>query len=462
MTASRILIVDDEPDIRKDLVRWLDDAGYRTEQAANAEEAETALLRNSNFNVILLDLRLPDIDGFTLLKKLHREYPDICIIVLTGFEKEYPPDKARAAGAFDFFPKPIHFESLILRIKTAINQFKEKREKDYQNEEAKRQFQIENIIGNSPAMLRVFDVIQRVAETNETVLIQGENGTGKDLIAGAIHYKSLRRNKPFIVSDCAALPENLAETELFGHEKGAFTGATSRKLGKFERADMTTLFVNEIGELSPQLQMKFLRFLQDKTFERVGGMEPIEVDVRIIVATNKNLPEAIKQERFREDLFHRISRVVITVPPLRERRSDILPLVNHFIKTNNRLNGKSIEGISRPALALLENYHFPGNVRELENLIASAMLFEDGKMIQPETLRIRLMPPVPNTPTDFKGMKYRAAKKIFERQYFTLLLEQTNGKISPAARLAGLDRSHFRSKLKDLGIITGHEPEDET
>jgi DNA-binding NtrC family response regulator len=460
MTASKILIVDDDADIRGQLVRWLEDAGYRAEQAATAKEAQAAL-RKSNFNVILLDMVLPDTDGLTLLEKFHQEYSDICIIILTAFGNEDSPAKARAAGAFDFFPKPIHFESVIHRIDTAVNQFREQRESYYQQEEAKRQFQFENIIGKSAAMLRIFETIQKVAATNETVLIQGENGTGKDRLAGAIHYNSLRRSKPLIVADCAALPENLAESELFGHEKGAFTGAASRKIGKFERADLTTLFVNEIGDLSLPLQMKFLRFLQEKTFERVGGNEPIEVDVRIIAATNKNLSEAIKEGSFREDLFHRLSRVVITVPPLRERREDIPLLINHFIKKYNRLNGKFIEGISKPALALLENYRFPGNVRELENLIANAMLFEDGKMIQPEPIRMRLMPPVSNTPTDFKGMNYRDAKKIFERQYFTQLLEQTNGKISPAARLAGLDRSHFRTKLNNLGMRNASEPDDE-
>ncbi len=451
MMFSKILIVDDEQSMREQLARWLSHEGYKTEQAANAKEA-LALVRKTNFDVILLDLKLPDMDGFALLEKLHKEYPDICVIILTAFGTEDSPDKARAAGAFDFFPKPIHFESLILRIDTAIRQFRVQRENYYQREEVKRTFQFENIVGKSEAMRRVLDLIQKVAETEETVLIQGESGTGKELVAGAIHYNSLRRQNPLIIADCAGLSETLAESELFGHEKGAFTGAHARKIGKFERADQTTLFVDEIGELSPQLQIKFLRFLQERTFERLGGTERIEVDARIISATNANLLEVISQNRFRQDLFHRLNRVLINVPPLRERRGDIPLLVKHFIKKYNRSNAKSIRDISAPALDLLENYHFPGNVRELENIIANAILLEDGEVIKPETIRLRLAPPTAEFQPDYRSLTYKDAKIIFEKAYLTQLLEQTNGNISRAARLADWDRSHLRNKMKELGI----------
>jgi Nif-specific regulatory protein len=316
----------------------------------------------------------------------------------------------------------------------------------------KRTFQFENIVGKSEAMRRVLDLIQKVAETEETVLIQGESGTGKELVAGAIHYNSLRRQNPLIIADCAGLSETLAESELFGHEKGAFTGAHARKIGKFERADQTTLFVDEVGELSPQLQIKFLRFLQERTFERLGGTERIEVDARIISATNANLPEAISQNRFRQDLFHRLNRVLINVPPLRERRDDIPLLVKHFIKKYNRSNAKGIRDISAPALDLLENYHFPGNVRELENIIASAILLEDGEVIKPETIHLRLAPPTTEFQPNYRNLTYKDAKIIFEKTYLTQLLEQTNGNISQAARLAEWDRSHLRNKMKELGI----------
>jgi len=451
MMFSRILIVDDEPGMREQLGRWLSHEGYKTEQAANAKEA-LALVRKTNFDVILLDLKLPDMDGFALLEKLHKEYPDICVIILTAFGTEDSPAKARAAGAFDFFSKPIHFESLIHRIDTAIEQFRAQREINYQREEAKRRFQFENIVGKSEAMRRVFDLIQKVAETEETILIQGESGTGKELVAGAIHYNSLRRQNPLIIADCAGLSENLAESELFGHEKGAFTGADSRKIGKFERAHQTTLLLDEIGELSPRLQIKFLRFLQERTFERLGGTEQIEVDVRIIAATNQNLPEAIAQNRFRQDLFHRLNRVQINVPPLREHRDDIPLLVSHFIKKYNRRNAKMIKDISKPALELLENCDFPGNVRELENIIASAILLEDGEVIKPETIRMRLVQPAADFQPNYRNLTFREARRIFEKAYFTQLLEQTGGNISQAARLAELDRTHLRNKMKSLGM----------
>jgi transcriptional regulator with GAF, ATPase, and Fis domain len=301
-------------------------------------------------------------------------------------------------------------------------------------------------------MRRVLDLIQKVAETEETILIQGESGTGKELVAGAIHYNSLRRQNPLIIADCAGLSENLAESELFGHEKGAFTGAHARKIGKFERAHQTTLLVDEIGELSPHLQIKFLRFLQEKTFERLGGSEQIEVDVRIIAATNQNLLEAIAQNRFRHDLFHRLNRVQINVPPLREHRDDIPLLVSQFIKKYNRRNAKTIKDISKLALELLENCDFPGNVRELENIIANAILLEDGEVIKPETIRMRLVQPAADVQPNYRRLTFREARRIFEKAYFTQLLEQTGGNISQAARLAELDRTHLRNKMKSLGM----------
>lgn len=458
---SRILIVDDEQGIREQLSRWLYHEGYKTEQAANAKEA-LALVRKINFTVILLDLKLPDMNGIEVLEQLHKDYPDICVIVLTGHGQSDSPAKAREAGAFDFFTKPIQYSSLIDRIDTAINQFRKARENYYQREEEKQQFQFETVIGKSEAMQQVFDLIQKVAKSEETILIRGETGTGKDLLARATHYNSARKDNPFILADCSALAENLAESELFGHEKGAFTGANFRKIGKFERANGGTLFVNEVGVLSPNLQLKFLQFLQDGTFERLGGGEPIHVDARIIAATNVNLEEAVAMKNFRQDLYSRLNRVLINVPPLKKRRDDIPLLTRHFIKKFNRRNAKNITDISLPALELLENYHFPENVRELENIIASAILLEDGEVIKPETIRMRLVQPATNPPAEYRNLDYRAAKQIFEKTYFTQLLEQTDGNISQAAKLADLDRTHLRNKMKELGMYSGgdHDTSD--
>jgi DNA-binding NtrC family response regulator len=455
---SRILVVDDEQGIREQLSRWLYHEGYKTELAANAKEA-LALVRKINFNVILLDLRLPDLNGLEVLEQLHKDYPDICVIVLTGHGENDSPAKAREAGAFDFFTKPIQFTSLIDRIDTAINQFRKERENYYQREEEKQQFQFETIIGNSEAMQLVFELVQKVAKSEETILIQGETGTGKDLLARAIHYNSARKDNPFIVADCSALAENLAESELFGHEKGAFTGANFRRIGKFERANGGTLFVNEVGVLSPNLQLKFLQFLQDGTFERLGGGEPIHVDARIIAATNVNLAEAMALKNFRQDLYSRLNRVLISVPPLRKRREDIPLLTRQFIRKFNRRNAKNIKDISPPALELLKNYHFPENVRELENIIASAILLEDGEVIKPETIRLRLIQPASNQQGDYRNLDYRAAKHIFEKAYFAQLLEQTGGNITKAARLAQWDRTHLRNKIKELGLYGDEESE---
>ncbi|RMD98028.1 MAG: sigma-54-dependent Fis family transcriptional regulator, partial [Calditrichaeota bacterium] len=314
--TSKVLIVDDQQGIRDQLTRWLSHEGYKTEQAANGEQT-LKLLKKFNFHVVLLDLKLPDVNGYELLSKIHRHYPDTCVIVLTAYGDSDSPARAREAGAFDFFSKPIQFELLIHRIDAAIETFRAKRERDFLLEEQKQQFQFETMIGKSEAMQRMFELIERVANSEETVLVLGESGTGKDLVAGAIHYNSRRKDKQLIVANCAALPEHLAESELFGHEKGAFTGAIARKIGKFERADGTSLFIDEIGELSLQLQTKFLRFLQEKTIERVGGTEPIYIDTRIIAVTNLNFQAAVTEKRFREDLFHRLSRVIINVPPLR-------------------------------------------------------------------------------------------------------------------------------------------------
>lgn len=457
MTPAKILIVDDEEDIRKELSKWLNDVGYKTSEAASGNAA-LALARRMNFDAVLLDLRLPDLDGFEVLQKLHEDYPDICIIVLTGYGTEDSPARARQFGAFDFFEKqPLKFERLITRIDASIQQFRLQRESFYQQEEVRRQYSFENIVGESDAMRRMFDLIRKVAETEETILIQGESGTGKELVARAIHFNSPRKQKAFIIVDCSALQENLAESELFGHEKGAFTGAFSRRAGKFERAHLNTLFLDEIGELPLPLQIKFFRFLQERTFERLGGVEQLEVDVRIIAATNLKLAEAVTQGKFREELYHRLNRFPIEVPPLRERHGDIPLLVRHFLKTCGRSRTKAAKDISPAALKLLESYHFPGNVRELENIIASAILLEESEVIQPEIIRLRLAQPIPEMQTEYADLPYKDAKEQFDKAYFLQVLKRFNHNVSKTAEFAQMDRSHVFTKLKNLGLRNNGE-----
>lgn len=457
MKAGKVLIVDDEESMRAQLARWLSEVGYKTEAAASGREA-LGLVRRINFDVVLLDLRLPDVDGFEVLQQLHEDYPDICVIVLTGYGTEDSPAQARQAGAFDFFEKqPLNYERLVSRIDAAIQQFRLQREHFYQQEEVKQRYRFENIVGESTAMRRMFDLIRKVAETDETILLQGESGTGKELVARAIHFNSPRKQKQPLVADCASLPEHLAESELFGHEKGAFTGAVSRRAGKFERANHTTLFLDEIGDLPVHLQIKFFRFLQERTFERLGGTEQIEVNVRVIAATNTRLTEAVAQGRFREELFHRLNRFPITVPPLRERHGDVLLLVRHFLEVYSRRGARRVKDISPEALRLLESYHFPGNVRELENIIASALLLEDSEVIQPEVIRGRLAPVGAADPPEFGSLPYKEAKEQFEKIYFSQLLRRFGNNVSKTAEFAGMDRSHVFTKLKQLGLRNNGE-----
>ncbi len=451
MNPFKILIVDDEQPMREQLARWLKDEGYKTEQAATGRMALN-MASKDNFQAILLDLILPDLDGFDVLEKLHQREPNICIIILTGHAEDDTSARAMRAGAFDFFEKPIDFPSLRQRIETAVNQFRLERNNYYELEEVKRQYQFEDIVAQSEAMRRVFSLIHRVAETEESILLVGESGTGKNLVAVAIHDSSRRRHETMIKADCAGLPENMAESELFGHVKGAFTGAIANRIGKFELANGSTLFLDEIGDLSSHLQLKFLRFLQEKIFERVGDNRLRKVEVRIIAATNKILQKEVEAGRFRHDLFFRLNQIVIEIPPLRERHGDIPLLAEHFIKKCNRKNGKTIRGISRQALELLEHYHFPGNVRELENLITFAVLMENSADIQPETIQSRLVNAQASAAPDHSHLPYKEAKENFERQYFSQLLQRFRNNVSKTAEFAGMDRSHVTTKLKALGL----------
>ena len=454
MPEAKILIVDDEPDIREQISRWFPKEEYLLDEATTGEEA-LEKVKQVDFSVILLDLKLPQMDGLSVLKQLRKDYPDTCVIILTAYGDAESTKKALQAGAFDFFDKPIKYRLLVPRIESAIERFNLTREKNYQTEEEQQKFSLEKIIGTSSKMAAMLERIQKVATTEAPVLILGESGTGKELIAKVIHYNSPRHNKTLMIADCSTITPSLIESELFGHEKGAFTGAIKRKKGKFERAHEGTLFIDEIGELDHPLQMKLLRFLQEGTLERVGGEEVIKVNARVLAATAVDLKKAIEAEKFRRDLYYRLNVVAIEIPPLRERKEDIPLLVDHFIKIYSRKNLKPIRSISKEAMRLLVNYDFRGNVRELENIIHRAVVLTDGEEIQPEVIGFDLLTAQQTGTTKYFDLSLKEFNDACERDYILYQLNKNNWHISHTAAAIGIDRSNLTLKMKKYGI-TNH------
>ena len=383
-----ILIIDDEKNIREGLSASLEMEGYNTVLAENGKEG-LELFAKGDIDLVITDLRMPQVTGEEVLEKIISGSPGIPVIVLTGHGSIDTAVEAMRKGAYDFLTKPLNLDRLTLIVKRAL----QGRELTLQHRLLQEELQelqgkkvFESIIGKSSQMQKVFDMIKRVADSKASVLITGESGVGKELIADAIHNLSSRKDKPMIRVHCAALTETLLESELFGHEKGAFSGAVARKRGRFELANGGTIFLDEIGEINQNVQIKLLRVLQDKKFERVGGEETIEVDVRVVAATNKNLLEEIKKGNFREDLYYRLNVVNIEVPPLRERKEDIPLLVAEFIKTFAKENSKQIEGLDNKTRSILYNYDWPGNIRQLKNCIESAVVMCQGKIITVDDL----------------------------------------------------------------------------
>lgn len=455
MTRAKILVVEDEAPVREQIVRYLSQEGYLLDQAPTGEIALEKASRTT-FSVVLLDLKLPKMDGFSVLRQLRKEYPDTCVIILTAYGETETINKARQAGAFDFFDKPIKYKLLVPSIQRAVEQFNLSREKDYQAEEAQQKFTLNTLIGNSPSMLSLLERIEKVAKSDAPVLILGESGTGKEHVAKIIHYNSQRKDQVLMIADCSTIAPSLIESELFGHEKGAFTGAMKRKMGKLERAHGGTLFIDEIGELEPPQQMKLLRFLQEGTIERVGGEEVISVDARVIAATAVNLKSAIEQGKFRSDLYFRLNVVTIEIPPLRERREDIPLLVNHFIKIYSRKNRKPDMSISPEAMRVLLHYDFFGNVRELENIIYRAIVLTDGNIIQPAAVAFD---PITSQQTEiakYFDLPIREFSDACERDYLMHQLTKHHWHISNTAKAIGLDRSNLTLKMKKHGLNNYH------
>jgi two-component system, NtrC family, response regulator AtoC len=452
--VQNILIVDDEVGARESL-RMILKNDYEVFLAKNAEEAFLQIKSHAP-DVILLDIILPDLDGLKVLEIIKRNDPDAIVIMITATKTVKTAVEAMKLGAYDYVTKPFDVDELRLIISRIRSTQALQKEIQYLRCEVDKNFGFGNIIGNSAVMKEIFNLIRQVADSKSTVLIMGESGTGKELVSRAIHLNSHRRNNAFVTINCAAIPETLIESELFGHEKGAFTNAVERKLGRFEIAHQGTLFLDEIGELSLATQAKILRFLEEKEFNRVGGSKTMKVDVRLIAATNKDLTQMITKGLFREDLYYRINVVPIVLPPLRERREDIPLLLDHFIERFRTENKKNVVGVSREALEILKNYDWPGNVRELENLIERVVTLTSNSHIEPSELPLSLV----NIPRLF-GLKesilngrvsLTQGEEKFEKEIIEEALKKAKYVQSHAADLLGISRRILKYKMDKFGI----------
>ena len=443
-----VLIVDDEKNIRQGLGKALEMDGYRTLLAEDGQDALQAI-QQEEVDLVIADLRMPRLSGEALLRRVVDSWPTIPVIILTGHGTIETAVQAMRDGAYDFLTKPVNLDRLSLLVKRALSNRELILQHRAMQEELDKRRQFTNIIGKSSEMHRIFDVVRQVAPTKASVLITGESGVGKELIADAIHTLSGRRDKPFVKVHCAALSETLLESELFGHEKGAFTGAVARKRGRFELSNMGSILLDEIGEINQAIQIKILRVLQEKRFERVGGEETLEVDTRIISATNKDLKVEIGAGRFREDLYYRLNVVNIHVPPLRERKEDIPLLVAAFIKEFAAENGKPVEGIDPKARAAVFNYSWPGNVRELRNCIESAVVMCKGEIITADDL-----PPTVNADTDANYIKVSMGVTLAEaeQEIIRSTLNANNGNKSRTAEMLGIGRKTLHRKISDYHL----------
>ena len=443
-----ILIVDDEKNIREGLGKALELDGYNVLLAVDGQEG-LDIIENEEIDLVIADLRMPRVSGEELLRRVVQSYPTVPVIILTGHGTIETAVQAMRDGAYDFLTKPVNLDRLSLLCKRALSTRELVMQHRQMQAELEQQRRFQNIIGKSSEMQRIFELVKQVAPTKASVLITGESGVGKELIADAIHNASNRKEKPFIRVHCAALSESLLESELFGHEKGAFTGAVARKRGRFELAHTGSIFLDEIGEIEQSVQIKILRVLQEKKFERVGGEETLEVDVRIISATNRDLKEAIEEGRFREDLFYRLNVVNIHIPPLRERKEDIPLLTSAFIKEFAQENEKPVEGIDPKARAALYNYPWPGNIRELRNSIESAVVMCKGNIVTPEDL-----PPSITRESDDDYIRISVGSSLAEaeREIIRSTLAAQNGNKSRTAEILGIGRKTLHRKVDEYGL----------
>ena len=458
-----VLVVDDEKNMRISLQTMLGDEGYDVRAVESAEEA-LSLVAREKFFMVITDAHLTGMNGYDLLARLRQTKPELPILMITAYATAKLAVEAIKAGAIDYLSKPFEPEELLHAVSRCAERYKLIQENARLKRQTFQGFDVNQIIGDSPRVSELRDLIKTVAPENATVFILGESGVGKELVAGAIHSLSARREAPYVRINCAAIPENLLESELFGHEKGAFTGALKQKLGRMEEADGGTVFLDEIGDMSRSLQAKLLRFLEDGSFTRVGGNEELRVDVRLIAATNRDIIEAILQNQFREDLFHRLNVFQLRPVPLRERGKDVLALGDHFLRQFAATMNKNIRRVSAAAQQKLLTHHWPGNVRELRNVIERAVILENSDEIQPASLpefhleqRLRKSesPIIPSN---------RAIDEVlseFEKEYILNSLEQNRYSLSRTAEHLKISRHALRYRMQRLNINTGPEPDDE-
>lgn len=460
-----VLVVDDQEAFAHQIRMRLEREGYEAEVGSRKDEI-LRLLQERRFNLIISDMKMPQMDGLELLGEVKAKYPDTAFIMMTAFGSVETAVDAMKKGANDYITKPFPPEELLLTIKNVLEKQKLLNEIKVLRKEVEGRYSFGNFIGKSPRMQEVYDLISDVAETDATILIRGETGTGKELVAKSIHFNSSRKDKIFVGINCGALPETLLESELFGYEKGAFTGAMKQKIGKFEYADGGTLFLDEVSEFSPNTQVKLLRVLQEKVIERVGGNREIRVDVRIIAATNRNLEEEVAKGRFREDLYYRINVVPIWLPPLRERREDIPLLAKHFLAKYTQMFKRDTAMISQEVLNEMMTYDWPGNVRQLENVIERAVIMAKGETINqiglmdnPKKTEARPVEARPANPWSFlnlEDLSFKEAKrrliKEYEKEYFVDLLRRCGGSITLSSKTSHLDMKTLRRKMEEYGL----------
>lgn len=450
--AETICLVDDEPAILHSLRSILEDEGYQVIVANNGMEG-LSLVRSDAPDLVILDIWMPEMDGLETLKRLRSQFPGILVVMMSGHGSIETAVKATKLGAYDYLEKPLDLEKVTILVRNALHQRKLEEENLNLRIKVERRFEL---IGSSSVMKRLRDMIEMAAPANSRVLISGANGTGKELVARAIHLKSPRHNRPFVEMNCAAIPETLIENELFGHEKGAFTGANSMKRGKFELADGGTLFLDEIGDMSLATQAKVLRVLQEQQFTRVGGTKLLTVNVRVIAASNKDLADEISQGNFREDLYYRLNVLPIVVPPLKEHRDDIPELAQHFLKMHSEEQGMKPKEFNAQGLKALQSHDWPGNIRELRNLIERLLIMVPKPVIDGPDVEMFLQVRAPSgVPVLSVGTHYdslREARNVFEREIISQKLRENNWNVSKTADELKIERSHLHRKIKLLNV----------